>query len=339
MAKKKARKSNDILIRLTRREREALEAKSGGNAKKFAKGVVVRSLMKELKDGGRPGNRTHPTESAPTAADKTAAPPGRGQPSEQNENGVEEDRFAQILDKWDKRIIPAASHRFETLLEIVNNESARDSAIVGVAMLDDMLLTTLLTFMGARCTKKLSDCREQVYNLLTDRNPPLGSLYSRSLACFLLGLIDENTRQILDLLRILRNEAAHLAKDFEFDSILMDRVFALLGSNAKMAAAYVWGRPNDDTRPSGVVFAEWLLKVTLAEKLDSEVPPYYDERKANLTPKGIFCAACLSIYTKLMHVMDDHDAVRDGKAIDMFDSRATVVFGPRQQLSPPIDKR
>jgi len=335
MAKKKTRKSNAIRIPLTKREREALDDKSGKEAVKFAKGIVLRACMKELKGRGRPGNRTLPTESAPTAADKTAAPPGRGQPSEKDVNDIEEERFAQILDKWGKRILPAASHKPLKLFEIVNSESARESVIVSVAMLDDMLLSVLLVFFSKRCTNKLSDCRDQVYGLLTDKNPPLGSLYSRTLACFLLGLIDGNTRQILDLLRIVRNDAAHLADDFSFDSALMDRIFSLLNPYAQMASAYIWGRPESDTRPDSVVLLEWMIHVKLAEALDAE-PPRSEERRASLPPKCIFCAACSSIYTKLYHVMGDHDSVRNGSAMDMFDPKnITFQLDPSQQPVPP----
>src|SRR3954471_21169760 len=195
MAKKKARKNSAIRITLTKREREALDRKSGGNAKTFAKSVVLKSCFKELKDRGRSGNRTHPTESAPPAADKTAAPPGREQPSvSKRRTAKAKGRFDSPQEAW--RILNTAE--LLAIRKVLESESDRGCLLVGHAVIDDALGNLLYRFFLREIDGTDWQTAEKAIRKLFSFEQVAGSFWARAQLCFACGLIDQALLSTLD---------------------------------------------------------------------------------------------------------------------------------------------
>jgi mannitol operon repressor len=94
-------------------------------------------------------------------------------------------------------------------VEELKHESDRGLALVALALIDDRLCETLRSFFreGASAAK-----------LLDDGNAALGSLSSRSEACFALGLIDDYEHTEINLLRKVRNEFAHAKHGISFQT-------------------------------------------------------------------------------------------------------------------------
>ena len=85
-------------------------------------------------------------------------------------------------------------------LEVLSEESNRGAVLVTASMLDDVLTKLLLARLaeGKSATK-----------LLTGFNAPLGTFSAKVAAARATGLISEEWRRELDLLRGIRNEFAH----------------------------------------------------------------------------------------------------------------------------------
>ncbi|HUN84808.1 MAG TPA: MltR family transcriptional regulator [Terracidiphilus sp.] len=89
---------------------------------------------------------------------------------------------------------------FTAFLDSLNKESDRGAVLIAAAMLDDLLGKSVRAF--------LIDHKE-VENLLEGFNAPLGTLSSRALAAFSLGVISEREYRECDRLRKVRNIFAH----------------------------------------------------------------------------------------------------------------------------------
>lgn len=85
-------------------------------------------------------------------------------------------------------------------LEVLSEESNRGAVLVTASMLDDVL--TKLLF--ARLVEGKSSAK-----LLNGFNAPLGTFSAKVAAARAIGLISEEWRRELDLLRAIRNEFAH----------------------------------------------------------------------------------------------------------------------------------
>jgi len=89
---------------------------------------------------------------------------------------------------------------FKKFLDASNKESERGLALICAAMLDDLLERSIRAF--------LLDHAETA-RLLEGFNAPLGTLASRALAAFTLGVVSEEEYRECERLRKIRNLFAH----------------------------------------------------------------------------------------------------------------------------------
>src|SRR6185437_3502798 len=89
---------------------------------------------------------------------------------------------------------------FLPYLDLLRKESPRGQVLISAGYIEEQLKQVLLAFM-----RDDADC----INLLEGGNAPLGTLSSRIAACYALGLINENERHDLTLIRKIRNDFAH----------------------------------------------------------------------------------------------------------------------------------
>jgi hypothetical protein len=102
----------------------------------------------------------------------------------------------------------------ESLLPLLYSESERGCVLIAAAYLDDLLQKALRAGF-----QSLSGIRKEDLDFLLTKRPmpPLQSLALRTLVAYAIGLIDLPTRQALDAIRDMRNDAAHLDKPVKFD--------------------------------------------------------------------------------------------------------------------------
>jgi mannitol operon repressor len=112
---------------------------------------------------------------------------------------------------------------FTAFLDVLNKESDRGAVLISLAMLDDLLEHTILSFLiETNEAEKLTD----------GFNAPLGTLSARALAAYSLGLISKEEYQDCDRLRRIRNEFAHNVH-FSFDDQKVKDICANLQFSAK----------------------------------------------------------------------------------------------------------
>lgn len=85
------------------------------------------------------------------------------------------------------------------------------TALIAMAFLDNILMSLLKGYF-INNTKKVNQ-------LLKDG--PLETFYSRIMICYCLGLINEEQRYDLDIIRRIRNKFAHTFETITFDEILI----------------------------------------------------------------------------------------------------------------------
>lgn len=101
---------------------------------------------------------------------------------------------------------------FFPFLDELNKESPRGRVLISAGYLEEQLKRILLAFM-------VEDNRAE--DLVEGPNAPLGTFSARTTACYVLGLISENERDDLVLIRRIRNEFAHqVHTSFETPSIV-----------------------------------------------------------------------------------------------------------------------
>lgn len=89
---------------------------------------------------------------------------------------------------------------FAAFLREFQGETDRGAALVGAALLDQMLLDTLRAFL---VEGRIAD------ELLEGGNAPLGAFSARIKATYALGLIDQHEQHECEIIRKVRNEFAH----------------------------------------------------------------------------------------------------------------------------------
>jgi DNA-binding MltR family transcriptional regulator len=96
--------------------------------------------------------------------------------------------------------IEPETEELSKFLNVLNLENDRGLALVAAAMIDERLKDILQSFMA--------DIEES--NLLINGfNAPLGTLYSRTIACYSLGLIQKNEFEEITIIRKIRNDFGH----------------------------------------------------------------------------------------------------------------------------------
>lgn len=99
--------------------------------------------------------------------------------------------------------IPTHLQPFTDFLGDFNSESDRGAVLAAAAYIDDLLGKTIAAFLvdGAKVTE-----------LVAEYPGPLSNLSARTLAAHALGLISNDERAEIDLIRKVRNEFAHAVK-------------------------------------------------------------------------------------------------------------------------------
>lgn len=128
-------------------------------------------------------------------------------------------------------------------------ESDRGLVLAGAAFLDEALFDLLSTTFRADLSKNDRDA-------LFTHLGPLSSMSSRSLVAYAVGLVDEETRRSLDLVRRIRNSFAHFAGVSTLPAEDIERLLDL-GDSSLRTAVRAFGSSDDPT------FSEARVKVTL----------------------------------------------------------------------------
>jgi mannitol operon repressor len=103
---------------------------------------------------------------------------------------------------------------FLPFLDDLNAESSRGRAMIAAAYLDELLKRVLLGYM-----RDVPEAKD----LVTGHHAPLGTFDARIEACFALGLINDEERSELKLIRRIRNDFAHDPKARFNDQSIADR--------------------------------------------------------------------------------------------------------------------
>lgn len=104
----------------------------------------------------------------------------------------------------------AKSEDWQGFYDELKEETDRGCAFVGAAMLDEHLRQLLGAFFV--------DDSEEVGHLLDNADAPLGSFSSRIRTAYCLGLISEEVKNDLNIIREIRNSFAHRLHGLDFDS-------------------------------------------------------------------------------------------------------------------------
>jgi hypothetical protein len=93
----------------------------------------------------------------------------------------------------------------------------RYSALVGGSLLEHALKTAIIKHLTARLSDKAYD--EMIYMMFDDyERSPFATFAARIKAAYALGIIDDATRQNLEILKNVRNYFAHSVVEFEFST-------------------------------------------------------------------------------------------------------------------------
>lgn len=142
--------------------------------------------------------------------------------------GLPENANDDEAETWIRQNVPGLA-RLLDLSDFIHGESDRGCAICAASIMDVVLEGLIRTTLReVSSNKELAESlgkRQTVVaesvldSLLVQRpQPPLGSFSVRIKMVRALGRIDDATMQALDVMRAMRNDAAHLAKPFSFDS-------------------------------------------------------------------------------------------------------------------------
>lgn len=89
-----------------------------------------------------------------------------------------------------------------------NGESEKGSVLSAAAYLDERLSELLISYLA-----EVNESKDLLYGF----NAPLGTLSSRTKACYSLSLIQENEFNEVNIIRKIRNEFAHSWKKVSFE--------------------------------------------------------------------------------------------------------------------------
>lgn len=117
--------------------------------------------------------------------------------------------------------------RFAAAVAELGKETDRGLALVGAAMVDEMLSSSLRAFM---CNDGIGSKTADAL-LLSERNGVLSTFSARSDACVAFGLIDEDEYREIALIRKIRNKFAHVSAPMSFDTEPVMGLCATLSSH------------------------------------------------------------------------------------------------------------
>lgn len=165
-------------------------------------------------------------------------------------------------------------------------ESDRGLPLIAVALIDDLLRQTLLSFF---CEGVFSE------NLLDGPNAPLGTLSARLGTCYSLGLIDEFENREINLLRKIRNEFAHAKHGKNFEDSRISGLCASLTSDLPEGENYDLTNPRFRVVNSAVIIVlrlyhrpDWVaLERRTQKKWVSEDATRWRSFKSDPPPPGL----------------------------------------------------
>jgi len=114
------------------------------------------------------------------------------------------------------------SSEIAKIYEDVANESDRNAVIVVTSIIDDILSSKIKSLL------KAGSAKEQ--NGLFMDNGPFSCMYSKVESLYCLGELSELTRKDINLIRKMRNDAAHLWRNFQLDDEKYVKIMAKMHS-------------------------------------------------------------------------------------------------------------
>lgn len=152
--------------------------------------------------------------------------------------------------------------RFQSL---ISNESDRGAVLVSAALIDDGLKQLIV--------KKLVSSGSKVDRLFDGGNAPLGTFSARIEMAYRLGLIQQSTKELLNIFRKIRNEFAHHYDEVSFNDVRVrqrlkslfskhDDIMTALMETAKSCCADVMGEKVDSPAVDDFFESNWPLRAT-----------------------------------------------------------------------------
>ena len=96
------------------------------------------------------------------------------------------------------------------IYEDLSNESDRNAVIVATSIIDDILSSKVKSLLKAGTDKE--------QNALFSDNGPFSSMYCKIEWLYCIGELNEHTRKDVNLIRKMRNDAAHIWRSFNLES-------------------------------------------------------------------------------------------------------------------------
>ncbi|HWB08091.1 MAG TPA: hypothetical protein VG826_02515 [Pirellulales bacterium] len=129
-----------------------------------------------------------------------------------------------------KRVRATVPANFNEVMQLVRSESDRGCVLAMATLIDTMLEVGL----RERFQKDSGVTEEFLDELFTKEPMPLlGSSYALALVARARGTITERMKESLAALRLLRNDAAHLAEDFAIDDDAIEDIQIALTEKEK----------------------------------------------------------------------------------------------------------
>ena len=163
-------------------------------------------------------------------------------------------------------------------LQNVQSIALRTEAIVGAEYVDELLEALLRAFF-IDDDKSATD--------VFDNRGPIGTFGARIDLAFLLGLISENERRMLDFIRKIRNEFSHSSKYIDFETSQVKNWCLNLFEMSKTAKA-IFGKPIDFGDPETRFIFTVICLVLIFEERKKEISrrekrqPITDDQIASL---------------------------------------------------------
>lgn len=159
--------------------------------------------------------------SRPPKPDDRPSAPRRRKAKSKKQSGVETAERRTLRDL--AKEIPDGQRLYDVLIGLdrphANEIGASDryAAIIGASLLEHALKTAITAYLRLDLNElKTAKFRHEIFD--DYERSPLGSLGSRILIAYALGIINEDTRRNLDILRNIRNAFAHSVSTVEFTS-------------------------------------------------------------------------------------------------------------------------
>jgi hypothetical protein len=169
---------------------------------------------------------------------------------------------------------PHTQEQVAAILKELQSQTDRGSAIIAAAVLGD-LLNQLLT---ARLIKLGSDRHDSLFNRT---NAPLSSFSSKIEMCFAIGVLSNEARLALHLIRDIRNEFAHRIEQIQFDYPAV----AGMIQTRMLPALKRPGRTNRDMFIESFSAVAFILYGTLALR-DIQIKPLEDTHTSQNLPQA-----------------------------------------------------